>query len=385
LKKMFVPMALALLLCCTVLPASATSITGAGTHGGLPANCGFEVPTGPGGAILTGWISAKLWNDDHYVDLMVMSGPYPIMVKEVVLYGGSTGPSSLTVNDGTSCTGTVFTSGTNLDEQCESDSSRPEIADPEEVPPGPLLTANNGWLAGGQGDIDYLTNAGGDFAYWNTFRAHAGELMHVPSGVRRCRYVDTAGIYFMTLLSADAPESTSAWSLGAEPLTTDPVYLDGEHSNLAANCGLTTEEGPGMVWVRLRNDDPATPMRPLWLVDVSHQVLPVDVKDLLVPSDGSGPATVTIHPAGSFAECYTRSQHLDGLSTPLVSSLATSAGFVANAWGPGSYKLQVDGEEGAWRYEDQFVAGRLYSQDLWGMAFENHGGTGMLSLTILRP
>jgi hypothetical protein len=192
---------LSALACCLLfapLASATTVISGAGTHTGIPASCGFEVPTGPGGAIITGWISAKLWNDSNYVDIMVMSGPYPVEVKEVILYGGGLGPSSLTINDGTSCTSPLFVTGYNIDEQCETDSNRPEIADPEQVTPGPLLAANKGWIAGAQGDIDYLTNAGGDYNYWSTFRAHAGELMYVPSGVRRCRYVDDDGIYFMT-------------------------------------------------------------------------------------------------------------------------------------------------------------------------------------------
>jgi hypothetical protein len=184
------------------LPSFGTTVSGAGNHTGLPNNCGFEVPTSPNGGTIYGWVQLKLWNDDNTVIMRVASGPYPVRAKEIYLFAGTISPSSVTLID-TPCAGVVYSHGYDIGEepegpQCETDENRPEVADADLVPPGPDLPANTAIVAGGQGDIDFLSGSQGDWGeYWNTFRAHDGELMPAAHGVRRCRYVN---VFWITAL-----------------------------------------------------------------------------------------------------------------------------------------------------------------------------------------
>jgi len=172
-------------------PAEATiTYSSPGTHAGVPNNGGFTV-----GGTVDGWISFRLLNDSPFAqtDMFVVHGEhYPLRLKDLILYSAG-GPASIIVDDASTC---GFTRSFLVSDvpgsggiECEEDDSRPEIADPELVPPGPNLPFNVGCYAGGDGETDILSWTSGDNNYWTTIQHQAGYFYASVGGIRRCRYV----------------------------------------------------------------------------------------------------------------------------------------------------------------------------------------------------
>jgi hypothetical protein len=174
-------LALLILMCASPPLLADVVVNGEGTHA-VPDNCGFTV-----GAGIDGWIGVRLVNDaaGHRTDLWALQTyDYPLRAAEVTIF--AYGPQTVTVHTSTTC---GYTRSFNIEDQCEEDPDRPDLANPEKVPPGPDLPANLRVYSGGYQEVDFLSFTQTDWDYWQTARLRPGQQMWPDTGVRRCRNV----------------------------------------------------------------------------------------------------------------------------------------------------------------------------------------------------
>lgn len=187
--------------------ASTVDYTTPGTYA-VPPNCGFTVLS-----TSNGWIRMTLSGDvpGHVADLWVRAGEeYPLRLQEVTLFSAPVPTASIRVNTTAACmcgvqldpfapAGLCYTKSANADE-CETDPNRPEINDPEAVPPGPDIPFFNvGFYGSGAGDVDTIGIGQPDWGYWTVARLREGQWQY--GGIRRCRLVDGSANGFLTLIA----------------------------------------------------------------------------------------------------------------------------------------------------------------------------------------
>lgn len=147
----------------------------------------------------------------HYSDLLVRAGDdYPLVLSEVTILPPSNGGAAIRVNTTPGCAcsvtldpfapiGQCYTKAVGVD-FCEEDQNRPEINDPEAVPPGPDIPfASVGFYGSAQGEVDTIGLLQSDWGYWNTARLREGEWS--LGGIRRCRVVDGNPLTYLTLIA----------------------------------------------------------------------------------------------------------------------------------------------------------------------------------------